>query len=45
MKPRTRTISGAILMLAIIPAIIGLLACSPARLYAGAHRRPGAEPN
>ncbi len=29
MKPRTRTISGAILMLAIIPAIIGLLACMP----------------
>lgn len=29
MKPRMRSISGAILMLAIVPAIIGLLACMP----------------
>ncbi len=29
MKPGTRSASGAILMLAIIPAIIGLLACMP----------------
>ena len=29
MKPTTRSISGAVLMLAIIPAIIGILACMP----------------
>lgn len=29
MKPTTRSISGAILMLAIIPAIVGILACMP----------------
>lgn len=29
MKPTTRSISGAVLMLAIIPAIIGILACLP----------------
>lgn len=29
MKPGTRSVSGAILMLAIIPAIVGLLACMP----------------
>ncbi|MBT8067992.1 MAG: hypothetical protein KJO09_12195 [Gammaproteobacteria bacterium] len=29
MKPRTRSISGAVLMLAMVPAIIGLLACLP----------------
>lgn len=29
MKPITRSISGAVLMLAIIPAIIGILACMP----------------
>ena len=29
MTPRTRSISGAVLMLAIVPAIIGLLACMP----------------
>ncbi|MGB5335894.1 MAG: hypothetical protein WBN07_09750 [Woeseiaceae bacterium] len=29
MKPRTRSISGALLMLVIIPAIVGLLACMP----------------
>ena len=29
MKPTTRSISGAVLMLAIIPAIIGILACIP----------------
>ena len=29
MKPRTRSATGAVLMLAIIPAIIGLLACMP----------------
>ena len=29
MKRRTRSISGAVLMLAIVPAIIGLLACMP----------------
>lgn len=29
MKPRTRSISGALLMLAIIPVIVGILACMP----------------
>ena len=29
MKPTTRSISGAVVMLAIIPAIIGILACMP----------------
>ena len=29
MKPTTRSITGAVLMLAIIPAIIGILACMP----------------
>ena len=29
MKPRIRSASGAVLMLAIIPAIVGLLACMP----------------
>lgn len=29
MKPRTRSVSGAVLMLALIPGIVGLLACLP----------------
>ena len=29
MKPRMRSVSGAVLMLAMVPAIIGLLACLP----------------